>query len=126
MKELFEAWLDAKSRESTANAERVAIEQQIVAAVGFPDEGSKTQKLEGFKVTTGGKLTYKADMPQLTNLVEQLPPHMRPIKSEPKLDETGCKWLRTNEPNLWALIAPAIETKPAKPTVKIERINEES
>jgi hypothetical protein len=49
-----------------------------------------------------------------------LPPNLRPIKVEPKLDETGAKYLRNNEPEVWAMLAPAITIQPAKTSVTIK------
>lgn len=116
---LAQRWLAAKEDEAAANKRRVEIEALILAELGCPEEASKTHQLEGFKITTSGKLNYKADIPQLLTLADQLPADRRPIKTDTRLDETGAKWLRHNEPQLWRLIAPAIEIKPAKPSIKI-------
>lgn len=119
--QLVAAWIEAKRDEDAANTRRVAIEQAICALQPAKEEGASTMELAGgMKLTLTGKLTYRVtDMPKLQELAAKLPENMRPIKSEPKLDEAGAKYLRAKEPALWAIIAPAIEVKPAKTAVKV-------
>lgn len=119
--QLVQHWIEAKRDEDAANTRRVRIELQIVALQPPREEGSSTHELAGgFKLTLTGKLSYRVvDMTALQALSLQLPPDKRPLKQETKLDETGAKWLRTNAPDLWKLIAPAIEVKPAKVAVKV-------
>lgn len=113
--------VDAKAEENKANKRRVEIEEKIIAFLGKREEGSQTHQLaNGVKVTITGKLSYKADMSMLVQLASALPENMRPIKIEPKLDETGCKYLRNNEPEAWAKIAAAITTKEAKASVEVK------
>jgi hypothetical protein len=120
VEQMLEQWIAVKRREDEANAERVAIEQRISQVLHVPQEGAQTHQVGGYKVTLTGKLTYKvADVQQLISLAARLPEGMRPIKSEPKADEAGLKYLRNKEPALWALIAEAVEVKPAKVAVKV-------
>ena len=53
-------------------------------------------------------------------LVTALPEHLSPIKLVHQLDATGAKWLRANDPENWAKIAPAITVKPAKTAVEVK------
>lgn len=118
---LAQRLIDAKAAEAKANKDRVAIEEQIVEALGHKPEGAQTHELaNGLKLTITGKMSYKADMNMLMQLAGQLPPNLRPIKMEPKLDETGAKYLRNNEPEVWTMIAPAITVKPSKTSVEIK------
>jgi hypothetical protein len=111
----------AKAAEAAANKDRVKLEEQIIERLGHKTEGSTTHELSnGFKLTITGKMTYSADMEMLMQLAGSLPPNLRPIKTEPKLDETGAKYLRNNEPEIWATIAPAITVKPAKTSITIK------
>lgn len=111
----------AKLDESRANKNRVAIEEKLVKRLGNKPEGAETHELtNGMKVTVTGKMSYKADMDMLMQLAGELPPNMRPIKTEVKLDETGAKYLRNNEPEIWAMLAPAITIKPVKTSVEIK------
>jgi len=119
--ELAQAWVHAKADEAAANKRRVTIEEQIVAITGAKEEGAATHELaNGMKLTVTGKLTYSADVALLVQLAGALPEAMRPIKMEPKLDETGAKYLRNNEPEVWNMIAPAITIKPAKTSISIK------
>ena len=112
---LASLWLQTKAAEKEAQQQRLEIEEAMIALLGAREEGAKTVSLpNGMTVTITGKLSYKADIPQLITLADQLPEHLRPIKTETKLDEAGAKYLRANEPDLYRLIAPAIEIKPAK------------
>jgi len=97
------------------------IENAVIAIVGAKEEGAKTVALaDGRKLTVTGKLTYSADMAQLLSLVTALPKHLSPIKLVHQLDATGAKWLRANDPENWAKIAPAITVKPAKTAVEVK------
>lgn len=119
--QLAQDYIAAKAAESKANKERIAIEEQLIKLLGAKPEGAETHELtNGLKVTITGKMTYKADMPVLLQLAGALPENMRPIKMEPKLDETGAKYLRNNEPEIWKMLAPAIEVSPAKTGVTIK------
>lgn len=113
--------LAAKRTEAEANAKRVSIEQQIVAITGQKEEGSMTIDLEnGMKLTVTGKLSYSADMVMLVSLCNEIPEDLRPLRVETRIDETGCKYLRHNEPETWAMIAPAITVKPAKTSISVK------
>jgi len=115
IEDLARAWIAVKATELAAAKERVDIETSIIEQLGAKEEGSQTHELLcGLKVTVTGKLTYKADVPELLALADRLPEHLRPIKTETKLDEAGAKYLRLNEPELWRMIAPAITISPAK------------
>jgi hypothetical protein len=121
IEQLAQQLVAAKAAENAANKQRVAIEEKIIELVGAREEGSATTELaNGLKLTITGKMTYKADMPTLLTICQSLPEAMRPIKTEVKLDETGAKWLRNNEPETWAQIAPAITITPAKTSVSVK------
>ena len=118
---LADQFIAAKTLESKANKQRVAIEEQIVAMVGAKEEGAQTTELNsGMKLTITGKLSYKADMLMLQEICASLPTEFSPIKTEIKLDETGAKFLRANEPAIWAKLAKAITVKAAKTSVEIK------
>jgi hypothetical protein len=119
--QLAQELIDAKAAEARANKQRVAIEEQIVQLFGVRAEGSQTHELaNGLKVVITGKQSYKADLELLMRLCNVLPANLRPLKTETKLDETGAKFLRANDPEVWALLSPAITVKPAKTAVEIK------
>lgn len=119
---LCAGWLEAKRAEQRANAERIAIEVQIAQALDVPSEGSKTHKLEHFKVTLTQPVSRKLDVMAWDKVRDICPPDMQPIKVKLEADAIGCKYLANNEPALWAKISPAFETKPGKIGVKVEAV----
>ena len=58
---LAAAWIEAKRAETKANAERIKIEEQLVAAMEVPAEGSKTHSIDGYKITVTQPITRKLD-----------------------------------------------------------------
>ena len=119
--QLAEQLIAAKAAEAQANKERVRIEEQLIEMLGAKEEGATTHELaNGLKLTVTGKMTYKADMPLPMQIAGNLPANLRPLKVETKLDETGAKYLRNNEPEVWAMLAPAITITPAKTSVTIK------
>lgn len=115
-------WLDAKREENAANAKRLKIEEQLVQALEIPEEGSKTHKMDGFKVTVTQPITRKLDVDAWAKVADKCPEGMRPVKVKLEADATGCKWLQNNEPQIWKKIAKAFETKPGKVGFKVEEI----
>jgi hypothetical protein len=118
---LVDDLIAAKRAEAESSKKRITIEEAIIKRVGQREEGAQTTELEsGMKLTITGKLSYKADIDKLLELCQNLPSQFRPIKIETKLDETGVKFLRNNEPDLYKLIAQAITVKPAKTSVEVK------
>lgn len=115
-------WIEAKREENAANAKRLKIEEQLAQAVDVPDEGSKTHKLDGFKVTVTQPITRKLDADVWAKVEQHCPEEMRPVKVKIEADATGCKWLANNEPQIWKKVAKAFETKPGKIGFKVEEI----
>lgn len=114
--------LEAKRAEDRAKRERIALEAQIAAAVDVPEEGSKTHRLDAFKVTVTQPVTRKLDEEEWNNVAYHIPSSLHPVKATYVADPAGCKWLFNNEPEMWAKIASAFETKPGKIAVKVEAI----
>jgi hypothetical protein len=115
-------WLDAKRAENAANAARIKIEEELAQALDVPDEGSKTHKIDGFKVTLTQPVTRKLDVALWEKVKQHISPEMAPVKVKLEADATGCKWLATNDAKTWRKIAPAFETKPGKIGVKVEEV----
>lgn len=114
-------WAEAKEREDFAKNERIAVEKQILEMHAAKEEGSTTITTPtGVKITLTGKLTYKVDIDHLTALTGSWPADIRPIKTKVEADETRLKAIRAESPKLWAQIAQAVETKPAKTGVSIK------
>lgn len=118
--ELALKWSIAKQKEDKARDERVAVEQEILQLSPAREEGSQTTTTAmGVKITTTGKLTYKADVAKLLELTQHWPVEAKPIKTEVKADESILKALREQSPEAWLQIAPAITVTPAKTGVRV-------
>jgi hypothetical protein len=119
--QLATEWRRAKEREEAARNDRVATEQKIIELHPAKEEGALTiHTALGSSITLVGKVTYKVDIDKLTALTGSWPVDIRPIKTKIEADETKLKALRNDVPELWAKIADAIETKPAKTGVSIK------
>lgn len=115
-------WLAAKRAETDANERRLAIETEIIGELGALPEGSETHNFPDFKVVVTGKLNRKLDAEIWKSVADQIPVELRPVTAETvfKLDDKGCRWLAENRPELWNIASKAIETKPAKTSIKVE------
>lgn len=121
VEELAGQWLAAKTDEAKANARRLEIEEKLLMHMPAKEEGRLSHTLEnGWKFTTTGKLSYKADIDKLQLLTISWPADARPIKTKIEADEVILRQIRSERADLWRAIAPAITLKPAKTYVTIE------
>jgi hypothetical protein len=121
LEHLAERWLIVKDAERQANAERLRIEDKILALSPAKEEGSSSLTLtNGYKLKLIGKLSYKADLDALLEITADWPEEQKPVKTETKADEAALKFLRANRPDLWKRIARAVTTKPMKTSITIE------
>ncbi len=121
LEQLSAEWLAAKKVETTANKERVEIEEQIVLLTGKRDEGSKTHSATGFKITVTGKMNRKMDWDKWEAVKGQIAPILHPVKLKPTLDEVGVKYLQANEPEIYVLLP--LEVTPAKTSVDVKAVD---
>lgn len=119
LKALSTLWLEAKAKETEATNQRIAIEKSIIELVGAKEEGAQSTECGDLKITTTGRLSYKADATDLLMLTMAWPVDIQPAYMAPKVDETRLKKLRADRPDLWREIARAVEVKPAKTSVTI-------
>jgi len=114
-------WLAAKREELEATNRRLQIEADILKLMPAKEEGSSTTMLgNGWRVKTTGKLTYRAEIDRLLQLCAAWPAEAKPVKTKVEVDESLLKAIRTDRPDLWRQIAPAITVKPAKTYIVIE------
>lgn len=119
---LAREWLEAKRDEAAANARRIKIEAQLCEAIDTPQEGSKTHKIDGYKITATQPVGRKINLDEWEKVKDKVSSDLRPVKVKVEADEAGCKYLANNQPEIWAKIAPAFEVKPGKVGFKIEEI----
>jgi len=113
-------WRDAKRAEEIARDNRLRIEQEIIDQTGCKQEGSETHKAGEYKVTVTGKLTRKLDAEAWAQIESRIPEELRPVSYAPKLETKGLRYLEEKEPEVYRIVAQAIETKPAKPAVQVK------
>lgn len=114
-------WLAAKREELEATNRRLQIEADILRLIPAKEEGSSTTMLgNGWRVKTTGKLTYCAKIDRLLQLCAAWPAEAKPVKTKVEADESLLKAIRTDRPDLWRQIAPAITVKPAKTYIVVE------
>lgn len=122
--ELAEQWLRHKQAEAAASAQRALVEAEILKRFPAREEGSTTTHLpNGLRIRTTGKLIYKADLPKLQVLCESWDESVRPFKTKVELDDSMLKAIRTDRPDVWRVLAPAITTKPAKTYIVVENLD---
>lgn len=124
IKELSAAWMAAKKEELLANEKRVSIEKDLIALVGAKEEGSQSTEIDDIKITTTGKLSYKADVDALAEITADWPEVIRPVEVVMKVSDAKLKKLRAEAPAYWAQIAKAVEVKPQKTAVTIAVVEE--
>ena len=115
-------WLEAKRAETAANKRRIEIETQLAQCFEVPQEGSKTHNLDSYKITLTQPVSRKLDANAWEVVKHAVPAPLHPVKMKLEADATGCKYLVKNEPEIWARIATAFETKPGKIGVKVEAV----
>ncbi len=120
LKGLAAEWLAAKAIEAKAVADRVAIEEKIVAVTGKKDEGSQTHDADGFKITVKGVINRKMDWTKWEEVKSTIPSELHPVKMKPELDEKGIKWLQEHRVDLYALLP--ITATPGKTGIDIKAI----
>jgi hypothetical protein len=113
-----------KLAEHQATAARIEAEAALLALVQCPDEGSKTYRGLRFKVTVTGNVSRRVDEAALAGVRERLGESMfeRAFRFKPEVSVTGIKYLRDNEPQLYAVAAEAIVATPGKSSVKAEEL----
>lgn len=116
----------AKESEHLATAARIEAENTLVALLPSKTEGSVSMKGADYKVSITYAMNRTVDGPALNSIWSSLSEGMRrvfPIKHG--LDTKELRHWASNEPESYALIAQAVVSRPAKPSVKVERIAEE-
>jgi len=117
----------AKQDEETAREARIAIETEIVKLVEAKDEGTAHAMGEQFKATVTFGVNRTVDRAALDAIRDQVPTALffRAFEYRPAIDTAGLRYLRNNEPEVYAQLAQAITAKPAKPSVRVEAMTEE-
>jgi hypothetical protein len=122
---LMKQWIEAKQSEKAATGKRREIEQQLESVlVSLPDEGTETVKTKNLKLTVKQNINRKIDERKARQVCNELPDGLCPINwvEIPKLDITGLRWLKTNEPGLYKIFSDCLTEKKAKLNFNVEVI----
>jgi len=122
VEQLAEMWLYAKDTETTATADRRAIEDQIrkIASIRDDVEGTETLALEGFRVKVVGRIDRKVDADKVQELAAEfgLTNHLSTLfRWKPEINM--AIWKSTDEA-ITRPLAAAITAKPGRPSFTIE------
>lgn len=117
----------AKAGAAMAKDQVEAAEQALLAAVPCDLEGSTTTLGSFYRITATGKLTRSLETDKIGALRAVIPAAIfdRVIRFKPDLSLRDLRYLEDNEPEYYRAFAEAITTKPAKTSVKVERLSEE-
>lgn len=117
-----------KAEEKIATDRRVQAEQAIadLLAAHLPEEGTFAEHGTYYTVKVTTKLSRTIDKAKLADVVGLVPEAIfhRLFEYEPKLNLKELRYVHQNEPHFYAVVAPAITTKPAKTAVAVERVAE--
>ena len=124
---LSAAWLHAKEEERQANIRRLAIEEQLLAAMDVPAglDGTMKSEIEGYEVKFIGRMNRKIDSDKLQDvaaehgLTEQLGSLFR---WKPEI--IAAAW-KAADSSITSPLLAAITTTPGKPTVSITTLEKE-
>lgn len=122
---LIAALIAAKTEEAQAKAHRIALEEQIAAALPSVELGSQsTTNIDCFKVVIKAPITYKIDPTIWDAIKGDIPLNKRPVRNKLEVDVTGLKWLAENDPEAYAIAAQAITSHAGKVAVTATVIEE--
>lgn len=119
---LIEAYNQQKAILDAAKAKFAAIEEELIEEIGYKPEGSFTAHIDGFKITTTGRMSRRIDEKKWAELAEYIPAPLanRLIKTKLDINLRELRYIEQNEPELYKVVASAVTTRPGKPSIKVE------
>lgn len=114
----------AKIAENAAKQARIDAEAAVLAHATARDEGSTTVRGQRYKAVVTYGVNRTVDAAALSAIAGTIPAALllQAIEYKPSLRVVGLKYLRGNEPDVYAVLAQAITATPAKPSVRLEAI----
>lgn len=129
--ELADQWRRVKAHEDAAKAERIEIEQKMLALMPEPEsgEGSNTENHNYYKVTTTHGFTRTPIQDKIGELYGDDQDENSLISSifptSHKLDTKQLRAAESMNPDLFKRVCQAITTKPRKPSIKVVELESE-
>lgn len=121
MRELYEAWIQAKDAEKEAERKRREIEDKITALRDIKEtfEGTETVKEDGYTVKIVGRLTRKVDTDRLKEICQEngIDPG---ILFRWKAEINAGAWKNTDH-KITDILAGAITVTPGRPGFTITK-----
>jgi hypothetical protein len=119
--DLVEKYLEAKADEAKAERRRVELGILIAAALGKPDEGSKTHAIDGYSVKVTQPINRKVeDWSAFDAVLGKHPGEPAPVKVKRELDAAGVRWLLENSPEFYRELAKHIVATPGRVQVEVK------
>lgn len=121
MKGLAMEIMDLKAQEETAKQRRYMLEARLAGMIATKDEGTDKAETGPYRITVTSKLTRSLDYEAYQRLEEDIPAGLRCVKLKPEIDMKALRAMDMARPGYSAQF---ITTKPAKPSIKIEIVQE--
>lgn len=124
IKALIDAYLDAQLSLKKSKIAFEIAERDLIAEIGHKPEGTFSLVLGEYKVTTTGKINRTINADRWSDVAAELPAPIanRLVSMKPHLNVRELKFMRNNEPSIYQLVSQAITSKPAKTSLKVERV----
>lgn len=117
--QLASAWYAAKGEETRAADLRKEIAAQIQLITGHQAESSKTYKDGDWKVVVKQPVNHTMDWDAWEAVKADIPEEFWPVETKTVLDEKGVKWIKDNDPAIYATLAQALTTRPGAVSVTV-------
>jgi hypothetical protein len=114
----------ARVAEDAANARRLRAEAAVLVCLGkLPEEGTHKEQLGPWQLVITTSIRRTVDAEALAAIAPRIPEAIgrRLIRWKPDLQMRELRYVQSNEPEIYALLAQVITAKPAKPSIKLER-----
>jgi hypothetical protein len=119
---LASEWVAKKATIKAMQDELIAIEQELLTMVDTVEDGSKTSKVDGYKITVKRPVNRTIDGEAWETVKDKIPAELWPVKIKVTPDDSACKKLAKENPKLWMIASEAITEKEGKPNFTIEAI----
>lgn len=123
---LFEAWIKAKDEERQAIEVRRHIEDMLTKELDVPSDWDKstTWEVDGYKVNVTGRIDRKVDAEKAQEIATHYGVRDHLFTMFRWKAEINKKAFESADQSIVDLFAPAITSKPARLSYKIEKIEE--
>jgi hypothetical protein len=120
-----ERLIQAKAAEQTAQQIRLVAELEVLDLLGeINGEGTTHIEDGNYKLTVRTSMNRTIDRDELCQIANDIPEPIakRLFRWEPKIDLKELRYIQSNEPQLYGIVARAIVMKSAKPSITVERV----